>query len=161
MVATIAAEVDNSVSGEIGQDTWAASLAATQNAQYLSLTTFRRSGAPVMTPVWFVRVGQALYVVTDDDTGKVKRIRSNPAVLVAPCTARGRPTGATVNAVAHVRPVHEARHRMRALYAKYGWLFGAFQLVHRVQRKTPVVIEIVQRESDRAAQYRSQGSRRR
>ena len=97
-----------------------------------------------MTPVWFARVGQALYVITDDDTGKVKRLRHHPAVQVASCTARGKPTAAAVYAIARVLPVGEASSGMRALSAKYGCLFTTFGLLHRLQRKTPVVLEIVQ-----------------
>jgi PPOX class probable F420-dependent enzyme len=144
MSTTIAPAPEASVSGAIGQDNWAANLAVIETAQYLCLTTFRRSGASVTTPVWFARVGQALYVITDDDTGKVKRISHHPSVQVAPSTARGKPTGASVRAVAHVLPVGEANHGMRALSAKYGCLFTMFGLLHRMQRKTPVVLEIVQ-----------------
>ncbi len=144
MTTTIAHAPDASVPGAIGQDSWVASLAAIENTQYLSLTTFRRSGARVMTPVWLARVGQAVYVITDHDTGKVKRIRHHPAVRVAPSTARGKPIGAAVEAVAHVLPVGEASQGMRALSGKNGWLFTAFGLLRRLQRKTPVLLEIVQ-----------------
>jgi uncharacterized protein len=141
MATTIVRAPDASPPAAIGEDSWGASLAAIERAQYLSLTTFRRSGAPVMTPVWFARVGQALYVITDNDTGKVKRIRHDPAVRVAPSTAKGEPTGVTI---AKVLPVGEASHGMRALSGKYGWLFTAFELLHRLQRKTPVLLQIVQ-----------------
>jgi uncharacterized protein len=144
MATTIAQARDAYALGAIGHDSWGAELAAVENAQYMSLTTFRRSGAPVTTPVWFARDGQALYVITDEDTGKVKRIRHHPAVQLAPSTARGKATGAAVDAVAHVLPVGEASHGMRALSRKYGWLFSAFGLLHRLQRKTPVLLEIVQ-----------------
>ena len=82
--------------------------------------------------------------VADDDTGKVKRIRHHPAVKVAPSTARGKPTGASMDAVVHVLRVEEAHDGMRALSGKYGWLFTVFGLLHRLQRKTPVLLEIVQ-----------------
>ena len=144
MATKIVHAPDASPPATLGEDSWGASLAAIERAQYLSLTTFRRSGAPVMTPVWFARVGQALYVITDNDSGKVKRIRHDPAVWVAPSTARGEPTGVTVHAIAHVLPVGEASHGMRALSGKYRWLFTAFELLHRLQRKTPVLLEIVQ-----------------
>jgi uncharacterized protein len=144
MVTTIAHAPGESEPSAIEQDTWEASLAAIENAQFLSLTTFRRSGGPVMTPVWFARDGPALYIVTDDDAGKVKRIRHNPVVQVAPSSARGKPTGAPVRAVAHVLPVGEASHGLRALSGKYGCLFTVFALLYRLQRKTPVLLEIVQ-----------------
>jgi PPOX class probable F420-dependent enzyme len=86
---------------------------------------------PVVTPVWFARVGQALYIITDDDTCKVKRIRHHPGIEMAPSTARGKPTGPAVHAFAHVLPVGEAGDALRALSEKYGWLFAAFELLHR------------------------------
>jgi PPOX class probable F420-dependent enzyme len=149
MVTTVAALPPETAAPDLRrEERWSASLADIGKAEYLSLTTFRRSGAPVVTPVWFARVGQALYVITDDDTGKVKRIRRNPAVRVAACTARGKSIGASIDAVVHLHTLSKTSDGKHALYAKYGWLFGAFELVHRVQRKTPVLLEIVQPESD-------------
>ena len=59
-------------------------------AKYISLTTFRKDGSPVATPVWLARQGDALVVVTDPDSGKVKRLRNDPSVLISPCDMRGR-----------------------------------------------------------------------
>lgn len=58
---------------------------------HVLLTTFRRDGAPVATPVWVVRDGSDLLVITGAGTGKVARIRHTPRVLLAPCDGRGRP----------------------------------------------------------------------
>lgn len=58
--------------------------------QYVSLTTFRRSGVPVATPVWIARDGDELVVVSVDATGKTKRLRANPLVTLRPCDVRGR-----------------------------------------------------------------------
>ncbi len=60
------------------------------SAKYISLTTFRKDGTAVATPVWLTRDGDALLVVTDPSSGKAKRLRNNPAVLVSPCDMRGR-----------------------------------------------------------------------
>jgi PPOX class probable F420-dependent enzyme len=59
-------------------------------SRYVSLATYRRDGTAVATPVWQVVNGAELLVVTDAGTGKVKRIRNNPAVTVAVCDFRGR-----------------------------------------------------------------------
>jgi uncharacterized protein len=61
--------------------------------KYLSLTTYRRDGTPVSTPVWFVEEEGRLFVTTAADSYKAKRLRRNPAAMVAPCTARGVPKG--------------------------------------------------------------------
>ncbi|MFF0149740.1 PPOX class F420-dependent oxidoreductase [Micromonospora sp. NPDC005203] len=70
--------------------------------KYLLLTTFRKDGRAVPTPVWAVRDGEALAVWTGADSGKVKRIRNNGQVTVAPCDVRGRPHGAEVSAHATI-----------------------------------------------------------
>lgn len=59
-------------------------------ARYVSLTTFRADGTPVATPVWVVRDGERLRILTDPSSGKVTRIRANPAVRLSPCDMRGR-----------------------------------------------------------------------
>ena len=59
-------------------------------AKYISLTTFRADGSPVATPVWQVRVGDTLRVLTDPASGKVRRLRANPRAQVAVCDMRGR-----------------------------------------------------------------------
>ena len=58
--------------------------------QYMALTTYRRSGAGVPTAVWFAQDGDRLFIVTQDGSGKVKRIRNNAGVRVAPSDAGGR-----------------------------------------------------------------------
>ena len=70
--------------------------------KYLNLTTFRRSGEAVSTPVWFALVDGCIYVCTDPDSGKMKRIRNNPRVLLTPCNPWGRPRGESVEGVARI-----------------------------------------------------------
>ena len=57
---------------------------------FVSLTTYRRSGAPVATPVWVAAAGDALAVTTMDGSGKVARLRLDPRVTLRPCDRRGR-----------------------------------------------------------------------
>jgi uncharacterized protein len=66
--------------------------------KYLSITSYKRDGTAVATPVWFVSDAGRLLAVTDADSYKVKRIRHNPAVTIYPCTATGRLRGAPVTA---------------------------------------------------------------
>ncbi len=61
--------------------------------KYVSLTTYRQDGTPVATPLWFVEDGDRLVVITGADSYKARRIRRNPAVTVATCTARGAVRG--------------------------------------------------------------------
>ena len=64
------------------------------DAKYVRLTTFRRNGTPVHTPVWFVRLsdplGDRLVVWSNADAGKMKRARTTPGVVVARCDRFGK-----------------------------------------------------------------------
>ena len=65
------------------------SLVALSRHRYLSLATFRRTGAEVRTPVWFAAYDGKLYVFTAGSSGKAKRLRNSSRARVAPCDARG------------------------------------------------------------------------
>ena len=58
--------------------------------QFLSLTTFRKSGERVSTPMWVARDGDALIMFTPQASGKVKRLRNSPRVELRPCNRMGR-----------------------------------------------------------------------
>ena len=58
--------------------------------KYLSLTTFRKDGSAVSTPVWVARDGDHLYVMTDPSSGKATRLRNSGRVRLAPCDMRGQ-----------------------------------------------------------------------
>ncbi|HEY2180941.1 MAG TPA: PPOX class F420-dependent oxidoreductase [Solirubrobacteraceae bacterium] len=84
------------------------------------LVTFRRDGTPVPTPVWAARGGAHLYVRSERDAGKLKRLRNDPRLLVAPCTVRGRPLGAPFEARARTLAREEEPLAEAALAARYG-----------------------------------------
>ncbi|MFH8499762.1 PPOX class F420-dependent oxidoreductase [Streptomyces coeruleorubidus] len=88
--------------------------------KYLLITSYRRNGTPVATPVWVVRDGNALGAWTPADSWKVKRIRNRADVLVGPCDLRGNPTGEQVPATAEIcDPATTARYR-QLIARKYG-----------------------------------------
>jgi len=95
------------------------SVASLANERYISLTTFKRDGTPVSTPVWVVSDdGSRLLVWTGEKTWKVRRLRRDPRVLVAASTFKGRERGGRIAGRARVVPdpgVHELLRR------KYGW----------------------------------------
>lgn len=88
---------------------------------YISLCTFRKDGNAVPTPVWFAEHNGTLLVMTRDNSFKIRRIRNNPAVQVAPCSMRGRVTGPYQNAAAAILPPSEWPAARRLLARKY-WL---------------------------------------
>jgi hypothetical protein len=89
--------------------------------KYISLTTFRKSGAAVPTPVWFGEEDGKLYVMTRSDMGKTKRLRNNPQVKVAPCTIRGKVTGPEFSAQARILPPEEHKRARVSINRKY-WM---------------------------------------
>ncbi|MFI0371211.1 PPOX class F420-dependent oxidoreductase [Actinomadura sp. 1N219] len=86
------------------------------------VVTFRASGEAVPTPLSCAAANGRLYASTATDSGKVKRIRRNPQVLVAPSTVRGKPLGPHAEATARVLESHEAEHAERVLDGRYGRL---------------------------------------
>lgn len=100
--------------------------------RFVSVTTFKRDGTPVATPVWCVGQDGSLLVFTEADSGKVKRLRRDPRVSVAPCTARGRPLGPAVDGTADI--VEDTEQVEALLARKYGRVWPAYNLLMAVVR---------------------------
>ena len=93
--------------------------AAIQGQKYISLTTFRKNGQAVATPVWFGEEDEKLFAMTRSISGKFKRVRNNPQVRVAACTIRGAITGPGLVATARILPVEEHGRARKAINRKY------------------------------------------
>ncbi|KOU16902.1 pyridoxamine 5'-phosphate oxidase [Streptomyces sp. WM6372] len=105
--------------------------------KYVSLTTFRKDGTPVATPVWAVADGGELYVWTRSDSWKVKRIRNNGRVTVRACDVRGRVAEGAAVLEGEARLLDEAGlTRVRKLMSrKYTWQFWALDVPAAVARR--------------------------
>ena len=99
-----------------------ANLDSVSGGTYVLLTTFRKDSTPVPTPVWFVRDGDHLLITTDGTSGKVKRLRGNPRVLLAPCDMRGRPKGDAIEATAELADAAQTEEITAAVARRYGLL---------------------------------------
>jgi uncharacterized protein len=88
--------------------------------KYCLLTTFRKSGEPIPTPVWFGLADGKAYIGSDAAAAKVKRIRNNPRVHVAPCTLRGKPLGSAVEGRARILAPQEWERAEHAIAANTG-----------------------------------------
>jgi PPOX class probable F420-dependent enzyme len=102
--------------------------------KYLLVTTFRRDGRAVPTPVWAARDGESLVVWTVSDSGKVKRIRNNGTVKLAPCSVRGEPRGAEVDGHAVVLDAAETERARKLIAGKYGLIGRLGMLGSRLRR---------------------------
>lgn len=94
---------------------------AIHGSKYILLTTFRKDGTAVPTPVWFGEEEDKLYIVTRADSGKCKRIRNHSQVRIAPCTFRGKVTGPESSALARILPAEDWPHARRIVNRKY-WM---------------------------------------
>ncbi|MFE5676904.1 PPOX class F420-dependent oxidoreductase [Streptomyces erythrochromogenes] len=107
------------------------------SARYVSLTTFRKDGTPVATPVWAVADGGELYVWTRSDSWKVKRIRNDGRVTVAACDVRGRTEEGTPVIEGQARLLDEEglRRVRRLMSRKYTWQFWAVDVPAALVRR--------------------------
>ncbi|GII92898.1 PPOX class F420-dependent oxidoreductase [Sinosporangium siamense] len=102
--------------------------------QYVSVTTYRRDGRAVPTPLWVAFDDGALVAWTIQGSGKVKRIRNNPRVLIAPCDVRGKVLGESVPGTAEVLPASETERVRRLIVKKYGMAARVLVLSSRLRR---------------------------
>ncbi|MGA7368325.1 MAG: PPOX class F420-dependent oxidoreductase [Nitrososphaeraceae archaeon] len=90
--------------------------------RYIKLETLKRNGKAVATPVWFVVDGRKICVVTRSQTGKVKRLRNNANVRVAPCGMRGQLKGQWYNGKAFLANQEELGNAVSLRNKKYGFM---------------------------------------
>lgn len=120
-----------------------ATLASLAPHAYVSLTTFRRSGEPVSTPVWVVADGADLLVLTPAGTGKLKRLRRDARVELRPCTRSGavHDYAPVATGVAEVLTepavVDDVRERLHAKYGREYTVFMALESALRRVRRRP------------------------
>jgi uncharacterized protein len=118
-------------------------------AKYLNLETFRKTGFGVRTPVWFAQDVlhsdpsiAVLYIYSEADAGKVKRIRNNSKVRVAPCTMRGDVRGAWIDGRARICEDDEDARGQQLLTQKYGVLKIVGDFFSRLMRHKQTVIAV-------------------
>jgi PPOX class probable F420-dependent enzyme len=107
------------------------------------LATFRRSGSVVATPVWAAEADGRFYVRSERAAGKIKRLRNDSRVLVAPCTVRGKPLGAPLEATALVLPPDREQIAEQALVCRYGLGRALFEWTFDRMRIDMCYLEIV------------------
>ncbi len=114
-------------------------------AKYISLETFRKTGVGVRTPVWFASDPGApavFYIYSELDAGKVKRIRNNAHVRVAPCDIRGNVRGAWLDGQARICVGDEAAKGQDLLREKYGWMKRIGDFFSRLRGHKQAVLQI-------------------
>ena len=113
-----------------------ADLEALFPGRYLSLTSFKRDGIGVATPLWFVSDGGRLFALTDLHSAKVRRILHNPRVQVAPCRANGKLRGEPLPARAEVlTETAELERVQKLLIGRYKLSYRLVMLVYKLGRR--------------------------
>ena len=97
---------------------------------YINLETYKKSGQAVRTPVWFVISDDEIFVLTSQNTGKVKRIKNNQTIKIMPCGIRGDSKGEWIDGVARIATEPEMQDIIKLRYKKYGFrakIIGLFK----------------------------------
>ena len=113
----------------------AAALSALADERFVSLTTYRRSGDAVSTPVWIARDGDDLIVTTPKESGKVKRLRNDSRVQLRPCSRTGSVKEGSVAVDAHAVIDDDDRSRAlltRVFGGKYRTEYRVFMFIERL-----------------------------
>ena len=110
---------------------------------YANLTTFRKSGEAIQTPVWFAERDGRIYIMTPMGSGKAKRVRNNGKVLIGPADISGRPLGATIEAQARLlSDAEEIKIAYHALDEKYGLFKAVIDFIGTVSGIERAYIEV-------------------
>ena len=114
----------------------AADLEARFRGRYLSVTSFKRDGTAVATPLWFVSDGSRLFALTDLHSAKVRRMRRNPRVLVASCRVDGKLRSEPIPARVQVLTATPALERVQQLLIeRYKLSYRFVMLIYRLGRR--------------------------
>ena len=123
-------------------------LLALGDESFVSLTTYRRSGVAVSTPVWIAREGDTLLVTTPSDSGKVKRLRNNSRVELTPCSRMGKTAddAVPVPGAASITGDSRSVDRLSAVFRKkYPLEYRVFMVIEAIvakRRKPRVILRI-------------------
>lgn len=111
--------------------------------KYINIETFRKNGTGVGTPIWFIVYQGLIYFRTDAKSGKVKRIRNNPHVRIAPCDIRGNLKGSWFDGKVYFADSAESSMVYSMIDKKYGFVTTLIRIFNKIRRTNPVVIALV------------------
>jgi PPOX class probable F420-dependent enzyme len=109
--------------------------------KYLNLETYRKNGQPVITPVWFVFFNEITYVVTNSNTGKIKRLNHTKKVRIAPCGFKGEPKGDWIEGTTHFADEFETEQAIKLRRKKYG-LLATIAGIFSSRKGKPIVVGV-------------------
>ena len=113
-------------------------LVALGEERFVSLTTYRKTGEAVSTPVWIARNGDALVVTTPEASGKVKRLPNSPCVVLRPCDRMGRvkESAQPISARAEIVTGQGVINDLQVIFrTKYRLEYRIFMLIERLGKQ--------------------------
>jgi uncharacterized protein len=110
--------------------------------KYINIETYRKNGAGVRTPIWFIIYQGLIYFRSDVKSGKVKRIRNNPHVRIAPCDIRGNLKGNWFDGKVNFANSAESLIVYSLIDKKYGFITTLIRISNKIRRTNPVVMAI-------------------
>jgi uncharacterized protein len=111
-------------------------------AKCINFETFRKNGEPVKSPVWFVVSSGTLFVSTELNSGKVKRIRRNSKARVVSSTMGGEPKGEWIDAKVRFADLEESKKALSMMNRKYNILKWVHDTYNWMQRRKIIVLAI-------------------
>jgi len=112
------------------------------NQKYINLETYRRNGQAVRTTVWFVMDAGTIYIRTDMNSGKIKRIKNNPNIRITPSGARGQLKGKWIEGKIKMAGSLELEHAIQLLEQKYGIQGKIIRIFNKIRNTRPTVLSI-------------------
>lgn len=112
------------------------------NQKYVNLETYRRNGQAVHTTVWFVMDAGTIYIRTDMNSGKVKRIKNNSNIRVTPSGPRGQIKGKWIEGQTKMAGSLDSEHANQLLDKKYGVQGKIIRMFNKIRNTKPVVLMI-------------------
>jgi len=118
-------------------------LSQLSNFKYINIETCKKNGSVVRTPVWFIIYQDIIFFRTDAKSGKVKRIRNNPNVRIAPCDIRGKVKGRWFDGKAKFAGSEESSIVFSMIDKKYGFLTVLIRSFNKMRGTNPIAMAIV------------------
>jgi PPOX class probable F420-dependent enzyme len=113
-----------------------------EKENFINLTTYKRNSEEKSTPVWFTNLENKIFVFTDLDSWKVRRIKNNPAVLIAASKYDGSETGPRLKGSARILSIEESPTVISTFKKKYGLQFWFFNMMGKMRGAKNTYIEI-------------------
>ncbi len=110
--------------------------------KYINVETYRKSGRPVRTTVWFIDFKGRIYFRTDAKSGKFGRIRNNSNVRIAPCDIRGKIKGSWKEGRANIESDLDYETINSLFNEKYSFMGVLIRIMYRLRNIKPVIVSV-------------------